>query len=227
MSGFALVRPEGPLYRVARAPDPWAWPDWSYAGTDGTFGNRFDDPDGSYRVLYASSSRVGALLETLARFRPDLAVIAGLREMEGPVADASWGVLPSRWLAGRVLGEARVDGAFVDVSAAESLSTIRNQLAASAIRHGLDEIDAAAVRVHTPRRFTQELSRLVYEWHEQEGGCAGIRYGSRLGDGFVNWAIFEPAGDEGVGLNVESVGGIGREDPELARALELLNLRLG
>ncbi|MQA00994.1 MAG: RES domain-containing protein [Dehalococcoidia bacterium] len=55
---------------MAPAPDPWTWPDWSQAIRDGTFGNRWDDPDGAYRVLYASSSRFGALLETLARFPP-------------------------------------------------------------------------------------------------------------------------------------------------------------
>ena len=65
------------------APDPWAWPGWSQASLDGTFGNRWDDPEGAYRVLYASSTRFGALLDTLARFRPDLAVIAGLSEIEG------------------------------------------------------------------------------------------------------------------------------------------------
>jgi hypothetical protein len=32
MNGFAVVQPDGPLYRLARGPDPWAWPDWSYAG---------------------------------------------------------------------------------------------------------------------------------------------------------------------------------------------------
>ena len=77
------VAPAGPVFRLARAPDPWAWPDWSQASFDGTFGNRWDDPEGAYRVLYASSTRFGALLETLARFRPDLAVIAGLSEIEG------------------------------------------------------------------------------------------------------------------------------------------------
>ena len=60
------------VFRLARAPDPWAWPDWSNAGPDGTFGNRWDDPARAYRVLYASSTRFGALIETLARFRPDL-----------------------------------------------------------------------------------------------------------------------------------------------------------
>jgi hypothetical protein len=36
---------------------------------DGTFGNRYDDPRGEYRVLYATSQRVGAFIETLARYR--------------------------------------------------------------------------------------------------------------------------------------------------------------
>ena len=66
--GLASVEPDGPLHRLGRMPDPWAWPDWSYAGPDGTFGNRYDDPEASYRVLYASSQRIGAFLETLARF---------------------------------------------------------------------------------------------------------------------------------------------------------------
>ena len=42
-----------PVYRVGRSPDPWAWPDWAYA-TDGTFGNRWDDPQG--KVLRDAAS---------------------------------------------------------------------------------------------------------------------------------------------------------------------------
>lgn len=44
-----------PLYRLGRTPDPWAWPGWRYSLPDGTFGNRYDDPAGGYRVLYACS----------------------------------------------------------------------------------------------------------------------------------------------------------------------------
>jgi hypothetical protein len=44
-------------------------PDWASAEPDGTFGNRFDDPDATYRVLYASSQRLGCFVETLARFQ--------------------------------------------------------------------------------------------------------------------------------------------------------------
>jgi hypothetical protein len=51
-------RPEGPVFRLGRRPDAWQPPDWFLAQSDGTFGNRFDDPDGYYRVLYASSQRL-------------------------------------------------------------------------------------------------------------------------------------------------------------------------
>jgi hypothetical protein len=57
---LAVVEPDGALHRIGRRPDPWELPPWAYAGDDGTFGNRYDDPRGEYRVLYASSERVGA-----------------------------------------------------------------------------------------------------------------------------------------------------------------------
>src|SRR5438128_1525183 len=107
---------------------------------DGTFGNRYDDPEASYRVLYASSQRIGAFLETLARFRPDLEVIAELDLIEGE--DEPPPAVPRSWLDNRLLGEATVAGRFVDVADTTSLATLRTTLAASAIRHGLDEIDA-------------------------------------------------------------------------------------
>jgi len=40
-------------WRVGHAPTPWRFTDWSYAGGDGRFDGRWDDPDGSYRVLCA------------------------------------------------------------------------------------------------------------------------------------------------------------------------------
>ena len=55
------MKAPGVIYRLGRKPDPWAPPDWASAGPDGTFGNRFDDPDATYRVLYASSQRTWVL----------------------------------------------------------------------------------------------------------------------------------------------------------------------
>ena len=46
-------------------------------------GNRFDDPESYYRVLYASSQEVSCFIETLARYRPDLTLLAELEAIEG------------------------------------------------------------------------------------------------------------------------------------------------
>ncbi len=77
------MKASGVIYRLGRKPDPWVPPDWASAGPDGTFGNRFDDPDATYRVLYASSQRFGCFVETLARFRIDPTLLAELAQIEG------------------------------------------------------------------------------------------------------------------------------------------------
>jgi hypothetical protein len=221
---LASVELDGPLYRVAREPDPWAWPDWSYAGPDGTFGNRYDDPEASYRVLYASAQRVGAFVETLARFRPDLEVLAELEEIEGD--DEPPAGVPRAWLRTRMVGEATVQGRFADVGDARTLATLRIALAATAIHFGLDEIDAATIRSRAPRAFTQAVSRFVYEQRDEQGSFAGIRYGSRLGDQFVNWAIFEPAPDAPSPFQSTSSNPVEADDPDLRAALDVLGLAL-
>jgi hypothetical protein len=220
-TGLASAEPDGPLYRLGRHPDPWAWPDWSYAAPDGTFGNRYDDPAASYRVLYASSQRLGVFLETLARFRPDLEVLAELDRIDGD--DESPPAVPRTWLEGRMIGEATVDGLFVDIGDTPSLATLRAALAASAIHHGLNEIDAATIRLSAPRAFTQQVSRYAYE----QGSFAGIRYRSRLGDDLVNWAIFEPAPGGASPVVETTSAAIAADDPDLRAALELLGLTFG
>ena len=39
------------LWRIGRAPDPWQFVDWTYADQNGHFDGRWDDPEGTYRVL--------------------------------------------------------------------------------------------------------------------------------------------------------------------------------
>lgn len=220
-NGLASVEPDGPLYRLGRNPDPWAWPPWSAAAIDGTFGNRYDDPDASYRVLYASSQRLGAFLETLARFRPDLEVLAELERIEGD--DEPPPAVPRTWLDGRLIGEATAEGCFVDVGDTASLAVLRTALAAHAIHHGLAEIDAATIRLRAPRAFTQHVSRYIYE----QGDFAGISYRSRLGDDVLNWAVFESAPDGPDPLLATASAAIAADDPDLLAALELLGLTLG
>jgi hypothetical protein len=225
---FATVASDSFVYRVARTPDPWAWPDWTQAESDGTFGNRWDDPQGTYRVLYASSSRFGALIETLARFRPDLAVIAGLEEIDGPDEPTTAGIVPREWYANRLIGVARLDGMYADIGSAASLAVVRSQLAARAIHFGLPDIDAPAVRLVAPRGFTQEVSRLVYECETGAGEpFAGIRYSSRLDDRSMNWAVFEPGGGAPEPVAPGTAARLTAGDADVQQALAVLGLRAG
>lgn len=214
----------GRVYRVARHPDPWAFPDWASAGEDGTFGNRFDDPQSSYRVVYACSQRLGAFVEALARFRPDPAVVAGLAEIEGD--DHSEGLppgsVPRSWIQERLVGEGVLGGAYADIGHSRSLAHLREALAALVIHHGLGDLDAAAIRLRAPRRFTQEVSRFVYECSDESGARQfdGIRYLSRLGDEFENWALFEPS--QPVDTTAAPVD---PDDADIRAAMERLGIR--
>ena len=227
-SELETVSPTGPVFRLARAPDPWRWPDWKQAGSDGTFGNRWDDPAGSYRVLYASSTRFGALIETLSPFRPDLDVVARLSEIEGDGEPLTAGTIPPEWFEQRLMGVAEIVGIYADIGAAGSLSLLRSRLADRGIHHGLSDIDAAAIRLMAPRGFTQQVSRLVYEFRTEGGEpLAGIRYQSRLDDGTSNWAIFEPMSDSPAPLRSTTAEPIQPDDPDVIQVAALLGVRIG
>ncbi|WP_372792175.1 hypothetical protein [Paraconexibacter sp.] len=224
MTSLAGVKSDGPLHRLGRA-HPWEWPDWAFAADDGTFGNRYDDPAGEYRVVYASSDDVAPFVETLARFRPDVALLAALAEIKDEDDDPPTlrgGVVPRDWLTTRRLGSAIVDGRFCDVAEAATLTTLRSALAALLVRHGLDDLDAGDLRTRAPRAFTQAVGRYVYKATAADGGpFNGVRYRSRLGDDLVNWAIFE-----GAAITVVDTIEIEPNHAGLRRALELLGLEL-
>jgi hypothetical protein len=216
---------------VGRAPDPWAWPDWTNAAADGTFGNRWDDPQSAYRVLYAASDRLGAFVEVLARFRPDPRVAKELEAIDGGDERAlAPGRLDAGWLARRRLGEAAFAGRFADVGHSASLARIRRDLASRVVHHGIADLDASAIRLAAPRRFTQEISRYVYEQTARSGRRAfdGISYLSRLGDELRNWAIFEPATAAAArgAAREPVVREIEPDDPDLRRALVLHGITL-
>ena len=215
------------LYRLGHGPDPWEWPDWVYAKPDNTFGNRWDDPEGVYRVLYACSQRLGTFIETLARFRPDAAIIAALAEFEddpeddGP-ASLPPGHIPLSWLASRRLGEAVVEGSFGDAGHSATLAWLHATMADRLVHYGLKELDGSVIRLSAPRRLTQEISRRVFALTTGTSRrYGGIAYLSRLGDEFQNWAIFEPAA-----LSRRIPQSISPEDEDLAVALERFGLTL-
>lgn len=66
---MAAVNP-GAVWHVGHRPDPWAWTPWEYAGDDGRFHGRWDDPAGRYRTLYAGGDRLHHLVWDEGR-RPD------------------------------------------------------------------------------------------------------------------------------------------------------------
>jgi len=179
--------PTAPLFRLARKPDPWAPPDWSRAQPDGTFGNRFDDPRGNYRVLYASTQRISCFVETLARFRPDLSLLAELQEIAGEEDYAPLGVVPQDWCDTRVIGEATATGTYADVYAANWVGYLRHSLASDSLALGLKDIDVSVLQQGKPRQLTQLASLKV-----NEKGLDGIYYRSRYGHDLENWALFEP-----------------------------------
>jgi hypothetical protein len=206
----------GVIYRLGRKPDPWAVPDWASAGPDGTFGNRFDDPDATYRVLYASSQRLGCFLETLARFRVDPKLLTELAEIAGE--DDCWplGEVPFEWAGKRVMGAATANGNYADICSSEWISRLRKLLAIHLEKFGLDDFDASVLQQSAPRILTQFVSRTVFY-----DDFAGIFYRSKYGHDIENWALFEP-----FQLEVTSLQTIQCDDPDLQQALLLHGLKL-
>jgi hypothetical protein len=126
--------PSEAIFRVARKSDPWQAPDWSRANPDGTFPNHFDDPEGYYRVLYAASQKLSCFLETLARYRCDLSLLAELHEIEGEDDFVPLGTVPGDWREGRLLGSAVIEGDYADILAAEWIVLLRQRLAGECLR---------------------------------------------------------------------------------------------
>ena len=207
------------IYRVARRPDAWQAPDWSRASpTDGTFDNRFDDPESYYRVLYASRQEVSCFVETLARFRPelsDLALLAELHAIEGEDDFPQPGEVPPGWNEHRMFGTASADGSYADICGGEWITHLQRQLASDCVHLGLTDFDASVLQSRPLRRITQLASRVVYEL-----GLPGIYYRSRYGHDFENWALFEP-----FRIRETASWPISKDHPALLEAARILGLR--
>lgn len=203
------------IYRLGRKPDPWSVPDWASAGPDGTFGNRFDDPEGMYRVLYASSQRLGCFLETLGRFRVDPKLLAELAEIEGEDDYCPLGQVPLEWTEKRMMGVATAGGEYADICSSEWISRLRMVLAGHLESCGVDDLDASVLQMTAPRSLTQLVSRVV-----SAEGLAGIYFRSKYGHDIENWALFEP-----FQISPQTPEPIRPDDPDLQRALQLHGLK--
>ena len=187
------------------------------AGPDGTFGNRFDDPEGTYRVLYGSSQRLGCYLETLARFRVDLTLFAELAEIDGEDDFFPAGQVPQQWAQTRVIGSATHYGTYADMYGSDWIGILRRELAAECIQFRIEDLDASVLQHAAPRSLTQRASRVAFN-----RGFDGIHYRSRYGHDVRNWALFEP-----FKIEPKEVAAVDLTDPDLQCALTIHGLKLG
>lgn len=221
----------GSVFRVGHLPNPWLWTDWRYAEDNGRFGGRWDDSEGSFRVVYAGATLFACFVELLAKFRPDPGLITklddivedGVDALEFPVVGP--GVLAGAWTAGRAVGEARFVGRVFDPTTAEGIAELRPHFLAQARSLGCDDFDAAALKDGRARALTQSVSTYVH-LHKQ---VDALMFRSRLGDELELLAIYERPGDDPVStsLSDQRVRPLAGEDPELTSAMRFLGLRWG
>lgn len=207
------ARPPDLLYRVGRRPDPLVLPPWDVSGAE-----RFDDPRRQFRVLYAAERRLACFIETLAHFRPHVAVLAQLHAAGGTLPPEA-GRVPPDWNQRRLVGRFRLAERqrWLDLRSPRTCELLRVELAEVLIHLGLDDLDVSGVRGPS-RALTQAIARWAFE-----RGFRGIAYRSRFDDALTCWAVFENAAWVAAGPPEL----ISRRDPDLRAAARLFGLRLG
>jgi|SoiMethySBSTD1v2_1073268.scaffolds.fasta_scaffold1359316_1 hypothetical protein len=191
-------RHQVPVHRVGFAPAPWNWTPWEYAGTDGCFHGRWDDPHGTWRSLYTGFSALACYLEVLAPFRADPILLDDLNAIIDEDDDSAHyptaiaGTLPRSWCQPRLLASGRLTGTFAVPGHPDSLPTLRRRFLTAAKEFDLADLDAAAIRDSRPRTLTQHIAAWIYTLSSGDGvPLAGIEFQSRHGDNLMLWALFE------------------------------------
>ncbi|MDB5059414.1 MAG: hypothetical protein JWO59_2886 [Chloroflexi bacterium] len=148
-------------------------------------------------MIYCASRREGAFGETIARFRPDLTLLARLKEITDSTPDnleQEMGKIPADWRSKRTIGVASLDSSLlcVDLATGESIQYFREVLAPIGVRLGLPDIDLSTFTT-SKRPLTQAAARHIYELKDQQGNPQfdGIRYISRLNSEWECWAFFD------------------------------------
>jgi hypothetical protein len=219
------VVPDSPFYRIGRKPDPWRAPDWAFADQNKTFGNRFDDSEGYFRVLYASSTRLGCFLETLARFRKPPAsseLLQNLQEISNVTSDFTPpNTVPATWLTPRCMGRAIPRaGRYARIYSSDWLSYLRKLFEPDLLSSGLVQGKNADFDIHLlmsqNRWLTQRAATLISAM-----GYCGVCYESRHGTELVNWALFEP-----FQIDFPETSDFDVQDRDLQEALRRLDLHI-
>jgi len=231
--GLAVSVNPGVVWRLGYRPKPWAWTPWQYVGDTGRFTGRWDDPLGSFRTVYAGRNLLACLLEVLAGFRPDPLLGEDLAGIVEDPEDAQVyptqppGTVPLSWLTPRQSSTATLSGIFCAVTDKESLPTLRTVFLSTALRYGLADLDAGALRLSAPRALTQHIAAWLYDLHDGGGDLIdGVQFESRHGDGLTLWAIFERGADPEVSLQLNEIRAVPLppEHHDLAEAFRLHHL---
>ena len=159
---------------------------------------------------------MGCYLETLARFRLDLTLVAELAGIEGQDDFLPLGEVPAEWLETRVVWSASHSGSYADVYSSDWIGILRHGLAGFCSALGISELDAGVLQQANSRPLTQRVSRSVF--HQ---GFDGIHYRSRFGHDVRNWALFEP-----FKIDPQGPAPIDPADTELQTARDIHGLRL-
>ena len=160
---------------------------------------------------------MGCFLETLARFRLDVKLLAELREIDGANDFYPLATVPKEWFEKRQMGSATAVGRYADLHSSAWLGHLRKSLASHLLALGIEDLDASTMQRAAPRSLTQQAARIAFA-----AGFDGVYYQSRFGHDVLNWALFEP-----FLLEPGASEAIKPSDPELRAALEIHGLRIG
>ncbi|QMU21486.1 RES domain-containing protein [Gordonia rubripertincta] len=231
LGSIAYASREVQIHRVGYRPDVWQWTPWQYA-VDGRFNGRWDDPDGVWRTMYVGDSRLACYLEILAPMRPDLVLADVLGEIEENDEDiATFPTLPSgrvprSWCDSRLVGTGSLTGEFVLIGDMETISDLRKRFRGLALTLGLDDLDAAAIRIARPRALTQTIAAYLYQLATPAGRpVTGIEFSSRHADNCRLWAVFERDADTDLTIVPTPMNEpVDPFDPDLVEAMRLLDV---
>ncbi|MFM2070018.1 MAG: hypothetical protein RLZZ623_281 [Actinomycetota bacterium] len=189
-------------------------------------GNRFDSFTGTYGTLYFGTTLEVCFAETLARFRPKSALLVLVDEEWDANGWMRPGNVAADWRLGRVIQRSAIDEPlpFVDIDHPDTLATLNTipELMAGLTRFGIEDLDLGVI-TGRDRRVTRFVAEFLYDSTDAEGNAAwgGIRYMSRLGEGWECWAVFE-------GAEIRDVErrSVGRIDPDLLAVAERYRLTI-
>ncbi len=205
------------LYRIARPPDPLAFPSFAFRGT-----GRYDDPHGRKATLYAAVERRAAFLETLDVFRPDRLAIAERNDHLGvtsrPSARPARHSIPDRFMQRLLVRFDVADGQrWLDVRVPETNDVLHDELAPHFSQLGLGERFVLGDLLASDYRVT----RLVAGW-AIDHAFDGIAFRSCHNPALSCWAVFEGA----VLSSRFEAHPINPDDPDLHAVARLWNLQI-